>query len=243
MLRVTIATGCLFIVGALSLASGQDRPLPAPPGPSVNPFAKPAVPPADRSPSAKSYDDAPVSFGELVSRSREYQTGDLITWEDAKPYLDHLEERGVTIPDDPELADKFLSESDRVVKMLRTRKGTHFARQLLKSGGNYDMLDHFRKLPHGYASLQLMIDTPRGHQLLAEMVTTKTGRATAAELARVPGGADFDKPSGLIYTEDQLHQFLDAANKPAPSGEQTPGRVPPPETDAERPPKLTPVKP
>jgi hypothetical protein len=107
--------------------------------------------------------------------------------------------------------------------MLRTRKGTQFMRNLAKDGGKFDTLDRFRKLPRGYTMLQTMIDTPKGHQLLSDMVTAKTGKGTAEQLARSPEGKDFDKPTGLIYTEEALLDFLEA-----PEIKSSPDEVPDP---------------
>lgn len=173
--------------------------------------------------SKKPYDKEQTSLAEMIEENREYKAGDLITWEDAKPYIEQLKENGLEIPDEENLPSMFLSENDRVVKMLRTRKGTKFMRNLAKDGGTFDILDRFRKLPRGYTMLQTMIDTPKGHQLLADMVTSKTGKGTAEQLSRTPEGKDFDKPTGLIYTEAALLDFLKAAE-----AKSTPDEVPEP---------------
>ncbi|HUG17330.1 MAG TPA: hypothetical protein VMM56_00030 [Planctomycetaceae bacterium] len=173
----------------------------------------------DQTKKPKPYDKDQLSLAEMIGENREYKAGDLLTWEDVKPYIEQLKENGIEIPDEENLPAMFLPEGDRVVKMLRTRKGTIFMRNLTKAGGKYDMVDRFRKLPRGYTMLQTMIDTPKGHQLLADMVTAKTGKGTAQQLTRSPEGKDFDKPTGLIYTEDALLDFLKAAEHKSPPDE------------------------
>lgn len=147
----------------------------------------------------------------LLAQNKDYEKGDLLTWELVKPVLDRLRRAKVPMPPEKELKTKFLSENDSLVKMLGTERGKVFFKELSKNPPSIDMVDHYRRLPYGDQFLKEFIRDVDGYKFFTTKTWMDEDDAKWAErwtLANVPGGKKFGQPTGRIYTESQLIDFL-----------------------------------
>lgn len=154
-------------------------------------------------PSPAKVDEAVAQYLESLTDRRE---DDLLSRGDVTPLFDVLEDIGWDV--DPhtrkELAGRSLEDSDWLVRTLRTRKGTHFMRDMSSFPGGYDRLDRMRQQPQGKRELQGLIDSPGGAKLIEYLTTTKPGRNTGAQIPSGRGGAKFNTPTNRLYTKEDI---------------------------------------
>lgn len=81
----------------------------------------------------------------------------------------------------------------------------------------YDRLDRLARLPLGKQTIHDMIHKAGGAELVKYLTTAKGGKELGKMLARAPKpkGHDFNKPTGRIYTVDQLLDRLETNYKQA----------------------------
>lgn len=134
----------------------------------------------------------------------DFEDRDLISRSQAKAMFDELARRGWKIPRSDELVEKVLPDDDSLVKDLRTAKGRRFMRKVSRYSSAYDRLDRLDKLPGGRQTVKSLIDDPDGHKMLEYLTSTSGGTELGKMLAKSPRGADFNKPTGRIYTSPML---------------------------------------
>lgn len=147
----------------------------------------------------------------LLAENKDYKEGDLLTWELVKPVLDRLRRAKVPMPPEKDLKPKFLSAGDSLVKMLSTKRGEAFFKELSKNPASIDMVDHYRTLPYGDKFLNEFIRDVDGYKFFTTKTWMDAHDAKWAQqwtLANVPGGKKFGEPTGRIYLESQLIDFL-----------------------------------
>lgn len=155
---------------------------------------------------------SPVAVTRLLAEKPNYKSGDLLTWEQVKPILDRLRRSRVPVPPEKDLRPRFLSQNDALVKMLGTEKGQSFFKELSKKPSSIDLVDRYRSLPRGDQFLKEMIEnTKGGSEFFTNPMWLTQEDALLAEqngLSNVPNGSKFGEPTGRIYTESQLLEFL-----------------------------------
>ena len=134
----------------------------------------------------------------------DFEDRDLISRSQAKELFDELAGRGWKIPGSDGLVDKVLPDDDSLVKDLRTPKGKRFIRKVSRYSSAYDRLDRLGSLPGGRQTLKSLIDGPDGYKMLEYLTSTSGGTELGKMLANSPRGADFNKPTGKIYTAAML---------------------------------------
>ena len=68
----------------------------------------------------------------------------------------------------------------------------------------YDRMDRLTGLANGRKMLQEMIKLPDGHKVMLKLTQKTDGKETDPLLSRLRKGANFDKPTGRIYTVEYL---------------------------------------
>ena len=147
----------------------------------------------------------------LLVEGDTYKSGDLLTWERAKPMLDRLRRSRTPLPPEKDLKKMFLSENDSLVKMLNTERGKEFFAQLAKKPSSIDLVDRYRSMPRGEQFLQQMINDVGGYEFFTNpmWLTQKDARlASQRGLSNVNNGNKLGEPTGRIYLESQLNSFL-----------------------------------
>ena len=157
--------------------------------------------------------------------TEEFKKGDLITRDQVKPLLAEIESLGWNIADRQDILSRALSAKEFLVTELRgSKKGLAFMRAVSGLPHAYDRLDHLVRIPRGKQTVHDLIHKVGGAELIQYLTTTEGGKSLGKMLAETPNGRDFNKPTGRIYTADQLLDQLEASYKRA--------IAPPPESSA-----------
>lgn len=137
----------------------------------------------------------------------DYEPGDLITRSRVKGVLSKLADAGAKVPDADKIAELALDDSSFIVRELSTTHGRKFMRNLAKDPGGFARLDRLSKTSGGEKVVRELVDYKGGDKLI-EYMASKGGRSMMSD---VPGASDFNKPTGRIYTVDDLIAVVEAA--------------------------------
>ena len=135
---------------------------------------------------------------------KDHQPTDLISRDQATRLLDSLKKLGWDVEGRDEMLADVLSESDPLVKRLRTKAGKKFMRQSARYSQGYDRLDRLERLPDGQQILKRLIDGPDGYKLIEYLTTSSGGKNMGKMLGKIPEGEKFNQPTGRIYTQGDL---------------------------------------
>lgn len=142
----------------------------------------------------------------------------LVTRADVEPVFKALAKLGWKVKDAKAITDRFLPDSDPLVRELRRSKS--FATKIADYPNVYDRLDRLRRMPYGMRRVREFATTRNGHELLEYMTTTKGGANLQRQLSRGRNGEGFGEPTGKLYTRadllTELRRAYDAENEPAP---------------------------
>ena len=159
---------------------------------------------------------------------RNYRPGDLISQSDWLTVAKELDRLGWKPSDAAQIRDAVLPDKSFLIQQSRSQEGRAFMRQIAQLPQGYDRLEHLSRLPYGEASITRLIDGPDGYKLLDYMTTAPGGRELGKMLSVDEGGANFNKPTGRIYTVDALLQQLEQSytNDSRPPAPRQPVSVP-----------------
>jgi len=143
-------------------------------------------------------------------RHEQLQENDLITQQDVSGLFSKIEKSGweISKQDRKQILDHLLSESDSLVRQLRTAHGKKFMRKISKLPGGYDRIDRLRKMPHGKYRIQEFIKGPDGDKMIEYMTTTKYGKNLGKLLSNAKSGRNFNEPTGMLYTQKDVLEHL-----------------------------------
>ncbi|MCO6457986.1 MAG: hypothetical protein J5I93_22000 [Pirellulaceae bacterium] len=128
------------------------------------------------------------------------QANDIISRGQVARALKQVEQTGWIVPESEQLLRRVLADDDLLVRSLRTRDGR---RLMSRVGGQrlmYDQLDRVAREPGGAALVRDLPRLPDAH-LQAQHLEQFLPKIGSGRARRVP---DFDRPTGHIYTVDQL---------------------------------------
>ncbi len=137
-----------------------------------------------------------------------YKPGDVISKSEVDQALEHLRLLGWSVSDAKEVLAKIPGDKEFLIRQLRSEKGFKFMRSISKWPSAYDRLDRLTGLANGRQILIDLINDRGGHELVDYLINTDGGAAMGQMLSQTPGGGDFKKPTGKIYTVDQLIERL-----------------------------------
>jgi hypothetical protein len=170
---------------------------------------------------------------------RGYQQNDLLTASMVEPVFAKLEKINWHVSDRKDIVKSVLPDADWMARQLTARSAKRFMREIAELPLGYDRVDHFRRMPYGQRRLVDMIRSPGGSKMFEYMATTQGGKSLTRMMTRDVNGADFNKPTGKIYTElDLLKRLKKSYETEAvrrlqiePGPETKPGDPTPPKPD------------
>jgi len=138
----------------------------------------------------------------------DYQPGDLVTQSQVAGALDAVELVGWEVPRRREVVDLALADNSWLVRTLSTTKGKRFMHKVAKNQGGYLRLDRLSSIADGKAAIRVLIKDPGGNEMIEYMDTTSGGFELGRMMAGAKNGVDLNKPTGRIYTADNLVSAL-----------------------------------
>jgi hypothetical protein len=164
-----------------------------------------AVDPGPKPPEYRQVEQAVRSYFKSLAT---YEPGDIITRSQVEPLLGQEKSMGWLGAERAAILARLLNDEDFLVTELRTPAGRAFLPQIANYPGGLDRLDHLSRLNQGKKSVRNVIRVRDGYKLIETLATTPNGTALGKSLSKSPGGADFNKPTGRIYTVDMLLERL-----------------------------------
>ena len=143
-----------------------------------------------------------------------YRDGDLIDRAQVDAVLAQLKASGRPVPQPEAISARVLEPGQWLVSELRTPAGRALMRRIARYPGAYDRLDRLSSMPQGKQTIRDLVRGPDGYKMIEYMTTQKGGREMGKMLSRGPGAADFNRPTGRIYTVDGLLAELEKAIPP-----------------------------
>jgi hypothetical protein len=174
-------------------------------------IAWPAEPPETTRGDLPKFEAIKKLVDEHFASDKEYRPKDLITRDQVAAVLDKLHKLGWRVRQRDAILADVPAQDEFLPKELRTRQGLKFMRQISSYPLAYDRLDRFSQMPQGKQTLRDLIRGPDGYKLIEYMAESKGGKALGKQLANSKAGTDFNKPTGKIYTQDQLLSRLERA--------------------------------
>lgn len=142
-----------------------------------------------------------------------FRATDLIAREDVEPLLKKLPSAGLTLKKPDDLLKRLVTKSDFLYVELNTAAGRKFMTQIASYPDGYDRVDRLSRLPRGKQTVRDMIRGPGGEKLIEYMTTAAGGKELGKQLSQSPSGADFNAPTGRIYTAQDLLGYLETQYK------------------------------
>jgi len=138
-----------------------------------------------------------------------YKPGDLILREQVAPVFNRIKRLGWDVADRQQILARIHQPSDLLAQqLLGSEKGVRFMRTISKYPLGYDRIDRLNRLPLGKRTVHDLIHKVGGAEMIRYMTTAKGGLALGQMLSEDSGGKDFNKPTGRIYTQEQLIEAL-----------------------------------
>jgi len=129
-----------------------------------------------------------------------YKPGNIISRSEVKPLFEKFKLLCWEVSDRRAILDDVLADGSFLVVELRRPAGRRFMRRISKYPNAYDRLDRLSRLPHGHKTVLALINGKGGYEMIEYMTTSKGGIAIGKQLSNAPKGANFNKPTGRIYT-------------------------------------------
>ncbi len=148
---------------------------------------------------------------EFFSSQPGYQKGDLITQSQIEKVVAKLVSEGVTFKDPGSVVKLGLADDSFLVRELSTPNGKRFMRKIAPRAGAYSHLDRLSTIPRGETTVRELIRQKDGDKMIDYLATTKGGKNMGGMIAQARGGVDLNKPTGRIYTADDLVAALKGA--------------------------------
>jgi hypothetical protein len=140
----------------------------------------------------------------LSSRGSDYNPRDLMTRNDGVACFNRIAALGWKVSDRDEILSHMLPQDDFLVETLRSPGGNVLMRKISAIPEGYDRLDRLSRLPRGTRFVRDLAKGPDGYKLIEYMSKSPGGNEMGKMLSEIPQGADFNKPTGRIYSAQQL---------------------------------------
>ena len=152
----------------------------------------------------------------FFAEQHDRQPGDILSKADAQPLFSELNRRGWKVADQQEILAQMLGENDLVVRVLRTAEGRRFMRKVSGEKLIYDRLDRIARESGGPQLIEDLVKLPNGERY----ARTKPARGDPNLLDLLPKTGsgkrrqikDYDRPTGRIYTVDDLLKRLEESH-------------------------------
>ena len=114
---------------------------------------------------------------------------------------------GWDVPGQEKIVSRACGQFVRHPRALDAR-GSQVYAQLSRHPGTYNRLDRLSTLENGQDTIPHLIEAKQGEDLIIYMATTTGGKTLGKMMAGTQGGVDLNKPTGRIYTADDLLTVL-----------------------------------
>jgi len=138
----------------------------------------------------------------------DYRPNDLMSRSNVAGALAAIAQVGWDVPFPEKIERLALADDSFLVKELATPEGKSFMRKVAVNRGAYLRLDRLSQINEGQQTIQTLIDSPGGDTLITYMVTTPGGHMLGKMMTGTPNGNDLNKPTGRLYTADDLIALL-----------------------------------
>lgn len=162
------------------------------------------------------FDQVQTVVEAYFSKQKDHLPGDLISRKQVAAVCDEIARLGWTIADRAELEKRALDDGSLLMTQLRSANGKKFMRQAGAMSMGYDQLDRLSQLPQGRSTLDRMMRDPQGGKMLEFFSATSNGQEMLKKMSRGAAGKS-DRPTGKIYTVDELSSALAESYKAAAS--------------------------
>jgi len=163
-----------------------------------------AAPPTKK---ADKFEAVRLAVAESFAREPDYQPGDFVTRKQVEKALDLVERSApgsLKRDDRDKLVKAAVDDRSFLAEQFRSPQSKPFMRRVSTLPGGFDLLDRMGQMAHGRSTVTRLARGPDGYKLLQYMLQSKGGAELERMLAKDPGNADFTKPTGKIYTVEQL---------------------------------------
>jgi len=150
------------------------------------------------------FDKVVQAMTDYFESQPDYQAGDLLDQSQVAGALEAIAAVGWEVSYAKKIVSLALADNSFLVKQLATPKGKPFMRKIAKSPGAYVRLDRLSKIKNGQSAVKILIRDPGGDTMITYMATTQGGKNLGAMMAGTPNGTNLNKPTGRIYTADDL---------------------------------------
>ena len=134
----------------------------------------------------------------------DYQAAALISRSHIMGALMSVEAAGWTVPNTDEIVQLGLADSSNLARQLSTPAGRKFMRKLAGQPGAYERLDRLTSIARGQTVVSDLIRRKGGDEFVKYLATTQGGKNLGKQLAATRRGVDLNKPTGRVYTKDEL---------------------------------------
>jgi hypothetical protein len=156
-----------------------------------------------------SFDVVTAALVDYFASLKNYRAGDLLSQSQIAQALDRVEQTGWKVPNRDAIVQHALADNSFLVKELATPKGRQFMRHIGKDAGAYSRLDRLTTISHGRHLVHDLIQkNAGGYELIEYLATTAGGKNLGRMMAGAQQGVDLNKPTGRIYTADDLMAAL-----------------------------------
>jgi hypothetical protein len=163
-----------------------------------------AAPPAK----VPDFDTVATEVQRYFQSQPDYRIGDLIRRSQIEAVLKNVAAAGWKVTNAQQVAELSLADGSFLVRELSTPAGKKFMRKVATRAGGYSHLDRLSTIPRGERIIRDLIHDPNGDDLITYLATTKGGHNMGKMMAGVRGGVDLNKPTGRIYTANDLLAVL-----------------------------------
>lgn len=189
--------------------------------------AKPTISARDKPKTLPKFDVVKAEVERQLRGVRSYKPGDVLSRGSVEPIFGKLANLGWVVSDRKEIVEQVLPDDYFLIRALRAPTNTEFMRHVGQGtdGSGYDRLDRLSRMGDGEILVSRLMQEPGGWNLVDIMSQSREAPGMAQAFSMGPGGKDFTKPTGRIYTEQQflarLKQSYDKASKKTPPAENT----------------------
>jgi hypothetical protein len=156
----------------------------------------------------ESFDEVSVAIESYFASLPGYQAGDLISRSHVASSLATLQNTGWEPAALEEILQLALADNSFLVTRFATPGGRRFMRKVAGQQGAYSRLDRLSAIPRGRTLVNDLIRQKGGDEFV-RYLATRGGINLGQQLAGIPGGVDINKPTGRIYTADDLIAALE----------------------------------
>jgi hypothetical protein len=135
---------------------------------------------------------------------KEYRPGDMLSRGAVESLLAELAKLGWTVRDREAIMSQVTADKDLLVQQFSTPRGREFMRKVAQNPANFDHLHRLAQTSNGQRQVRDLMKLPNGPEVLAALASSPQGRDISRRIAAGPRTRNYDKPTGRIYTQQQL---------------------------------------